>query len=153
MSTTCPRCGHVRQAGDQAPDWECPACGIVYSKFKATEEQPGTVKHPVRAESRQPLGFDSVTGIAAMVTGVLAVIKGLSTGLSMIHGLLLVPFFFCLVPVLSMTFGDGLYQWNRWNMQFERFDSESRPLLAKIIYVFCIVFSIIFLVFFFKLHK
>lgn len=32
MSTTCPKCGHVRRNTDTAPDWQCPACGVAYAK-------------------------------------------------------------------------------------------------------------------------
>lgn len=31
--TTCPKCGHVRQPGDASPDYECPACGVIYEKY------------------------------------------------------------------------------------------------------------------------
>jgi S1-C subfamily serine protease len=30
----CPKCGYERQAADNAPDGECPSCGIVYAKYK-----------------------------------------------------------------------------------------------------------------------
>jgi hypothetical protein len=33
-ATVCPKCGHVRTAEDAAPAWQCPACGIAYSKFR-----------------------------------------------------------------------------------------------------------------------
>ena len=29
----CPKCHYQRQAGDDAPEWQCPACGIAYQKF------------------------------------------------------------------------------------------------------------------------
>ena len=153
MNMSCPKCSYVRQPADQAPDWECPSCGIVYAKYKHPENEPEMVRDVIHTKEKQPMGFDSVTGISAIVTAALAIFKGMTTGVSMINGLLLVPFFFCLVPVLSVTFGDGLYQWNRWDMQFERYDSESHPLMARIIYILCIVFSLIFLALFFKLHK
>jgi len=28
----CPKCGYLRQPSDTAPDWQCPACGVVYAK-------------------------------------------------------------------------------------------------------------------------
>lgn len=31
--TTCPKCGHTRKPEDQAPEYECPACGVIYAKF------------------------------------------------------------------------------------------------------------------------
>ena len=30
---TCPKCAYVRKADDDAPDWQCPGCGIVYAKY------------------------------------------------------------------------------------------------------------------------
>lgn len=33
MDTVCPKCGYTRQPGDQAPEYECPACGVVYQKY------------------------------------------------------------------------------------------------------------------------
>jgi glutaredoxin/predicted RNA-binding Zn-ribbon protein involved in translation (DUF1610 family) len=29
---TCPKCQHVRQPNETAPDWQCPACGVAYAK-------------------------------------------------------------------------------------------------------------------------
>jgi hypothetical protein len=31
----CPKCGHVRHAGDPGSGTQCPACGIFYAKFSA----------------------------------------------------------------------------------------------------------------------
>lgn len=31
--TVCPKCGYTRRPEDQAPDYECPKCGIVYAKY------------------------------------------------------------------------------------------------------------------------
>lgn len=28
----CPKCGYVRQPTDDAPDWQCPSCGVAYVK-------------------------------------------------------------------------------------------------------------------------
>lgn len=33
MSAPCPKCGHIRQLGEEAPDYECPKCGVVYAKY------------------------------------------------------------------------------------------------------------------------
>lgn len=35
--TTCPKCGYQRTPHDAAPDYECPACGIVYAKYRAAK--------------------------------------------------------------------------------------------------------------------
>lgn len=43
MTTTCPKCRHVRPPGAQAPDWQCPACGVAYAKAAAAAEAQ---RHP-----------------------------------------------------------------------------------------------------------
>ena len=37
--TVCPRCGHARGAADDAPAWQCPACGIAYKKVGTRGEE------------------------------------------------------------------------------------------------------------------
>lgn len=34
---TCLKCGYERKAGDNAPSYECPKCGIVYSKYSNSQ--------------------------------------------------------------------------------------------------------------------
>lgn len=34
MTTICPKCSYARQATEDAPDWQCPSCGIAYAKFR-----------------------------------------------------------------------------------------------------------------------
>lgn len=33
-SITCPKCGYARKPEDAAPEWQCPACGVAYKKFR-----------------------------------------------------------------------------------------------------------------------
>lgn len=42
MSVVCGRCGHLRSGVEQAPDWQCPACGVAYVKVQ---------KEPLEQES------------------------------------------------------------------------------------------------------
>ncbi len=45
MPTICPKCGYTRKQSDYAPDYECPACGIVYRKYLHKQAStPITVK-------------------------------------------------------------------------------------------------------------
>ena len=30
---TCPKCGYTRRPTDEAPDYECPSCGIIYARY------------------------------------------------------------------------------------------------------------------------
>lgn len=46
----CPKCNYVRQPGDQAPEYECPQCGVVYSKY-VPKAPPVTPAPPPVAEA------------------------------------------------------------------------------------------------------
>lgn len=55
----CPKCDYVRQAGDAAPDYECPKCGVVYAKFeeaqkKVQRELQETPKPPPQPQQSTP---------------------------------------------------------------------------------------------------
>ncbi|PWK52899.1 hypothetical protein [Pleionea mediterranea] len=34
FNNICPKCKYQRSATDTAPEWQCPKCGIAYSKFQ-----------------------------------------------------------------------------------------------------------------------
>ena len=57
----CPRCGYVRKAGDSAPGWQCPACGVAIEKYRElhagpTPPVPSRVAHWREAAANEPLG-------------------------------------------------------------------------------------------------
>ena len=54
MATTCPKCRHMRQPGERAPEWQCPACGVAYAKAAAAAE---SARHP---EVSRRGGFEPV---------------------------------------------------------------------------------------------
>jgi hypothetical protein len=97
------------------------------------------------------MAFDTVLLVAGLACAALLVAKGMTSGITLIGGLLLVPFFFSFVPVVSNSFGDGLYHWNKWKRGFVRYDSDDHPLLAKLLYCFWVCSSVIFAVFFFRI--
>ncbi|MCA0895149.1 hypothetical protein, partial [Microbulbifer agarilyticus] len=35
----CPKCEYKRNGYERVPDWQCPACGVAYSKIAAIEEE------------------------------------------------------------------------------------------------------------------
>jgi hypothetical protein len=45
----CPKCGYERKATEQAPAWQCPSCGVAYSKASRSARLPpiATVAPPV----------------------------------------------------------------------------------------------------------
>ncbi|MFL6617860.1 MAG: hypothetical protein ACJ8MH_04630 [Povalibacter sp.] len=47
----CPKCGYERKSVEQAPIWQCPSCGIAYSKASRSAEVPAAVSAP-RASAR-----------------------------------------------------------------------------------------------------
>jgi uncharacterized membrane protein YhaH (DUF805 family)/ribosomal protein L37AE/L43A len=50
--TICPKCQYKRTAADNGPDWQCPSCGVAYSKAAAA--QSAAVAH--RADSARGAG-------------------------------------------------------------------------------------------------
>jgi glutaredoxin len=55
MTVTCPKCRHLRQPNETAPDRQCPACGVAYAKAGDAVRGMGTP-----AQSYRPLdGSDS----------------------------------------------------------------------------------------------
>jgi len=42
MTTTCPKCRHVRQPHEDAPAWQCPACGVAYVNATDAAKVPVT---------------------------------------------------------------------------------------------------------------
>jgi hypothetical protein len=49
----CPKCGHEREPDTEVPDYECPACGIIYAKFLQAVASPSV------GENRRPKGSAS----------------------------------------------------------------------------------------------
>lgn len=43
----CPKCGHEREPHTKVPDYECPACGVIYAKFlQASSRAAGDPEQP-----------------------------------------------------------------------------------------------------------
>jgi glutaredoxin len=40
MTIICPKCNYVRKPTDHVPDWQCPACQVVYAKAQPLERTP-----------------------------------------------------------------------------------------------------------------
>ncbi len=67
MTTTCPKCGYTRQPADTAPDYECPQCGVIYSKYDPSYVRPLTpseryqLQEQANAAARQRLAKMCIT--------------------------------------------------------------------------------------------
>jgi hypothetical protein len=80
--------------------------------------------------------------------------KGLYLGsVSTLNGLVLVPFYVSVVPVLSLVFMRELWIWSRNAMRFEQFYTESRPILGFAYAAFWYVANVIFAGCFFALYR
>jgi len=99
------------------------------------------------------LGLDGACALAAAAGAALLAIKGMSSGVRFFEALLLVPFFFCFVPVLTYVFGEGLYLWNKHKMRFDLYESAEHPVLSKLFFAFFAAASVAFAVMLFKLGK
>jgi len=80
MSVTCPKCTYVRSATDQAPEWQCPSCGVAYLKVRVPE--PNAIAKPAGALSPAADQSESDAGARPMLPfalgGVLLVAIGLT---------------------------------------------------------------------------
>jgi glutaredoxin len=78
LPISCPRCHHVRQPHEQAPSWQCPACGVAYIKA-AEDRAPVTTldrSMPMRPETRGTWGrWLAIAAIAAIACVAYAAIK------------------------------------------------------------------------------
>src|SRR5881394_2106661 len=89
----CPKCRHVRSAGEAAPDWQCPKCGVAYAKFLQTQSAPpaavgqATATKTALAGARPPATGGGSTGLAMF------------THLSILIGFI-IPFFGLIVPIV-----------------------------------------------------
>lgn len=51
FSQPCPNCQYQRKATDNAPDWQCPACGVAYAKAMGVNQHlktSGRPKHRIK---------------------------------------------------------------------------------------------------------
>jgi hypothetical protein len=70
MEIVCQACGYRRKSSDQAPDWECPACGKAYTKTALDSSSALTqyLRSPVVKSSTRTTW--SAWSIASLVLGV-----------------------------------------------------------------------------------
>ena len=54
IPVVCPKCGYARKSTDTAPDWQCPACGIAYNKFRPHIERARQLVTPPRTGDTAP---------------------------------------------------------------------------------------------------
>ncbi len=56
----CPKCQYKRTAADQGPDWQCPSCGIAYSKATAASAAVSPRVNSVRGSGGRNIDRDEL---------------------------------------------------------------------------------------------
>lgn len=144
----CPKCDKTRPVGTTAPDWQCPHCGVAYDKIRAVPPGRPAI---VSASPRTSLSDAIFYGL--VLSGIMLSIKALYHPLSLIGSLLLVPFFFTVIPVMTRVVLGELWCWDRDKVRFVRFNLEERPLLGNLFTLFFAVTAAIFAYYFFKFDR
>lgn len=82
ITTICPKCCHMRQADEIAPDWQCPACGIAYAKATDAGRGVGAGGQSYRRLEGNDSGFawGKLLILAAVLWGVWAGWQGWQGG-------------------------------------------------------------------------
>jgi uncharacterized membrane protein YhaH (DUF805 family)/ribosomal protein L37AE/L43A len=56
----CPKCQYKRAAADQCPEWQCPSCGVAYSKATAPSAGVALNVNIVRGPGRREIDHDEL---------------------------------------------------------------------------------------------
>lgn len=97
----------------------------------------------------QKMKLDTVQGTGFGICFVMVFVKYFFVGFDIIATLILIPFFISFVTAFSYFFGDSIYIYNKWNMQFEPYSGSWPRFYAY----FFTVASCVFTWMFFKLTK
>src|ERR1700723_935369 len=60
QAVICPKCRHKRTAADQCPEWQCPSCGVAYSKATAPSPAVALNVDGVRGPGRRIIDRDEL---------------------------------------------------------------------------------------------
>ena len=71
MAYRCPKCAYERKLKDDAPDWQCPACGVAYAKVANSHTLQDTTvrKHTGGRSPKGTLGLPTVIALILLVAG------------------------------------------------------------------------------------
>jgi hypothetical protein len=78
MPVICPKCSHVRPADATNPDWQCPACGICYAKFKDRAAEQARLARNLEIEVKHGWGLGWLFKAVLLV----ALVWGLGTAIA-----------------------------------------------------------------------
>jgi len=72
MTAICTKCRYARQASDDAPEWQCPGCGIAYAKAAISSGSPPPPTRdsaPIDVELRSSISWTKAVLIVAVAFG------------------------------------------------------------------------------------
>lgn len=64
----CPKCAYERTASDSAPVYECPKCGVVYTKYRAIQATAALPKTP-KSRTKHKILYASLVTLALVAAG------------------------------------------------------------------------------------
>jgi hypothetical protein len=80
----CPRCGHNRAANSEAPDWQCPSCGVAYQKYESYLARSRAGLAPRSAEEGMPSAPRDASVWSLVLVNGIALLVALAGGWSLI---------------------------------------------------------------------
>ncbi|MBT3922728.1 MAG: hypothetical protein HOF21_09155 [Nitrospina sp.] len=148
----CPKCG-----SEQIESESCVNCGVIFENYFRSQKKssqnipPPVVSAPESQGNKGSVKMDlnSLHGIALGTVSVLGAIKAIFLELSLVSSMILIPFYFSFVPVVSAFWGDAFYMYWRWEGKFIPYEGRWRTPLI----IFFMISSIVFAVMFFKLDR
>jgi len=63
---TCPKCQYQRQITDEAPEWQCPSCGIAYAKYIEAQSGGGAAARRMSNPAPAP---ESTSSLKILLAG------------------------------------------------------------------------------------
>src|SRR5580692_9922346 len=67
QAVSCPKCQYKRTAADQCPQWQCPSCGVAYSKATAPSAAVALKVNSVRGPGRREIDRDELETVTPSV--------------------------------------------------------------------------------------
>lgn len=135
MEKTCPKCNYTRKPTDYTPDYECPSCGVIYSKFVPDD----AARKATAAPSRAPVSADQNAKTPITFGQGVAIILLLCAGLGLPFVSVLKPapqWEYILTTILDEAFTTTINGYGKegWELVFARRASDGSESRSKFSY-------------------
>lgn len=88
MSRQCPKCSYIRNLSDDAPQWQCPACGIAYDKYQAYLDRAKGIVEPRKPGQRKEAALSDGSLFALVGTNIFVLLLAVLLGWRLIDMML-----------------------------------------------------------------